>query len=157
MIVAMNLIYLFLKSLDLKSELNLEGIDDPESFSKNRGSMKGMLIDLLERRVPAREPVNGIMTGREIRISEKGLELIDKMEETMGGAAAVVNHHESSGTCAPTEEGQESQKMTFYSSTSDAQVSKLTVLSNMFSLYLGRLAFFRLMVYAEAIVLTLRR
>ncbi|CAL8120253.1 unnamed protein product [Orchesella dallaii] len=106
-------------SMDLKNELALEGSED--EGGKGKGSMKGMLIDLLERRVPAREPVNGMMTGREIRISDKGLELIDKMEEGLVGST-IVNHNNSTGTCTPNEV-QESQKMTFYSSTSDAQVT----------------------------------
>lgn len=90
--------------------------------------MKGMLIDLLERRVPSREPVNGIITGREIRISDKGLELIDKMED----GPVLVNHtadgnstSNSGSTCTTSSDLQDSQKMTFYSSTSDAQVKHL--------------------------------
>lgn len=118
----------------------MDGSDDSDNAGKKGGAMKGMLIDLLERRVPSREPVNGMMTGREIRISDKGLELIDKMEETLGNPEGceptLVNHSGGDNTSAtgntfPPNDVQESQKMTFYSSTSDAQViTMLTVLQN---------------------------
>lgn len=41
---------------------------------------KGMLVDLLERKVVPRETVNGLVGSREIRISDRGLELVDAIE-----------------------------------------------------------------------------
>jgi len=39
-----------------------------------------MLVDLLERKVVPRESVNGLVGNREIRISDRGLELVDAIE-----------------------------------------------------------------------------
>jgi len=70
-----------------------------------------MLVDLLERKVTPKDVVNmnGVV-GREIRISDRGLELIEK-DDSNSASGTLFNN--SLGIS----ESQEPQQMTFYAST----------------------------------------
>jgi hypothetical protein len=77
-------------------------------------NVKGMLVDLLERKVPSKELVNANgLVGREIRISDRGLELIDKEDSNSATGASLFSN--SLGLT----ESQEPQQMTFYASTTE--------------------------------------
>ena len=87
-----------------------------------------MLIDLLERKVNTRESPNGI-GNREIRISDRGLELVDKLDDTnsnssvSSGSMFVIK----SSTCTSALDSCDAQQsqMTFYSASSESQVTLL--------------------------------
>ncbi|XP_035708773.1 AT-rich interactive domain-containing protein 2 isoform X5 [Folsomia candida] len=91
-------------TLKEEEQMEIDGVFD--DFANNV-KVKGMLVDLLERKVGSHKDTTNGIVGREIRISDKGLELIQNQnsDETL-----------ISETLGTTGESQEPQKMTFYAS-----------------------------------------
>jgi hypothetical protein len=83
--------------------------EEDDEQQQNALKVKGMLVDLLERKVSHKEAAPNGIVGREIRISDRGLEIIEnennnsREEEEVGGGETQSSE-------------EEPQKMTFYAS-----------------------------------------
>ncbi|CAG7719032.1 unnamed protein product [Allacma fusca] len=105
-------------------ESSKDGDSVADDFMEGKNKLKGMLIDLLERKVNPMESPNGL-GNREIRISDRGLELVDKLDEnnsnsSIGSGPVVANMKSSSSSLSnallDANDSQQSQ-MTFYSAS----------------------------------------
>lgn len=97
--------------------MDVDGVCDTDELIGNSSLVKGMLVDLLERKVH-KETANGVVD-REIRISDKGLELIQNQNPNSQPSPVLEEGQNMNDTLGNEPTGQiqeEPQKMTFYAS-----------------------------------------